>query len=526
MEKKRSVIIALFVGISFLTGMAGYMKTGAFSPSDSVYHTIQLFALDCQAEGQHMNLLLEIARWLAPISVASFVIFAFHTVYERLRVRVLVLNGNASVIHGDSSHISTLSDSMKGKVVVSDESTSFRARNQILMFKKDEDLYEYIEKHLEELLAPPVSTLYLCSETLHRGSYENEQIIVSNIPENTSRLYWEEYPLKDDRAKILLIGMGKYGKALLTQALLVNVLSDCSAIEYHVVGDYREYLRDHRKLSKALRLFVQDDEGQFVPLQEENVSYEMEDCIYFYDKPWQDVLSTNTDFERVILTEDDSETNIVIMNDILMYYYTRKCFVRCNDRYIVDNLWHTGKSVIPFGTGAELYSEDIIMKESLFRKARTIHARYFCNYLCNRKEECPLYDSHGKLPLHKCIECPHFIKDWNKLSTFLRYSNAAQADHMGTKIRILLGQDADLTKEGIGEGAVEVYRSLPEEEQKRLWAIEHIRWSRYHYLNNWDYAPVRDNEKHLHHLLRPFQELSYEEQKKDGDAWLSLDNLI
>ena len=321
MEKKRSLIIALFAGISFLTGLAGFMKTGAFTFLDSVYHTIQLYALDCQAEAKDMNLLLEIARWLAPISVASFVILAFHTVYERLRVRVLVLNGNASVIHGDSSHISTLSDSMQGKVIISDESTSFRARNQILMFRKDEDLYEYIEKHLDELLAPPVSTLFLCSETLHRGSYENEQIIVSNIPENNARLYWEKYPLKDNRARILLIGLGRYGKALLTQALLANVLSDHSAIEYHVVGDYQDYLRDHRKLSKALRLFVQDDQGHFVSLQEDHVTYETEDSVYFYRQDWQDVLSTDSDFERVILSEDDPEKNIVIMNDILMYYY-------------------------------------------------------------------------------------------------------------------------------------------------------------------------------------------------------------
>ena len=48
---------------------------------------------------------------------------------------------------------------------------------------------------------------------------------------------------------------------------------------------------------------------------------------------------------------------------------------------------------------------------------------------------------------------------------------------------------------------------------------EHVRWMRYHIMNNWRYAPVRSNEKKQHPLLVPFQQLDLENQLKDEAAW-------
>ena len=94
----------------------------------------------------------------------------------------------------------------------------------------------------------------------------------------------------------------------------------------------------------------------------------------------------------------------------------------------------------------------------------------------------------------------------------------AQADHIPVKIQILLGDDFR-SVENAGEQAARVYDGLSEQERFRLMETEHVRWMRYHIMNNWRYAPVRSNEKKQHPLLVPFQQLDLENQLKDEAAW-------
>ena len=86
---------------------------------------------------------------------------------------------------------------------------------------------------------------------------------------------------------------------------------------------------------------------------------------------------------------------------------------------------------------------------------------------------------------------------WAKLSSFHRYSNISAAEFHDVCARIL--GDQELTAERLDF----------------LGELEHIRWCRYHYLNNWQYGPVRNNAQKIHHLLVPYEELSEGEKEKD-----------
>ena len=46
--------------------------------------------------------------------------------------------------------------------------------------------------------------------------------------------------------------------------------------------------------------------------------------------------------------------------------------------------------------------------------------------------------------------------------------------------------------------------------------IEHIRWSRFHYINHWTYAEKRDNTLRKHNMRVPYEKLSESEKAKDG----------
>ena len=51
---------------------------------------------------------------------------------------------------------------------------------------------------------------------------------------------------------------------------------------------------------------------------------------------------------------------------------------------------------------------------------------------------------------------------------------------------------------------------------EELAELEHIRWCRFYFVNHWTYSAKRDNSMRRHNLLVPYEELSLEEQAKDG----------
>ena len=57
---------------------------------------------------------------------------------------------------------------------------------------------------------------------------------------------------------------------------------------------------------------------------------------------------------------------------------------------------------------------------------------------------------------------------------------------------------------------------------EKLAELEHIRWCRYHYLNNWHYGipengKTKDLEKRIHCDLVPYSDLNEEAKERDRD---------
>jgi hypothetical protein len=143
-----------------------------------------------------------------------------------------------------------------------------------------------------------------------------------------------------------------------------------------------------------------------------------------------------------------------------------------------------------FGSPAELYTTQLVMGESLNRRAIAVNDLY----------------RRGN---------PNAPR-WHELSDFTRRSNLAAADHLSVKLRLL--GESTASKESFAR-AWERFSASEGAQRERFRRIEHARWMRFHLLNGWRYAPERDNTLRLHPLLLPFDRLSAEDQQKDDYSW-------
>lgn len=101
--------------------------------------------------------------------------------------------------------------------------------------------------------------------------------------------------------------------------------------------------------------------------------------------------------------------------------------------------------------------------------------------------------------------------EWGRLDTFTKYSNISSADYHEIRLQMI----EEWKKEtGNHEPDTEYLMELAE--------LEHIRWNRYHYLNNWRYGipengKNKDVAKRIHRDLIPFSALTEEEKEKDAE---------
>jgi len=287
-----------------------------------------------------------------------------------------------------------------------------------------------------------------------------------------ARLYWREHPVSAPGETIVLIGSGKCGESLLEQALLVNVIHPDQSLRYHVYGSYDEFKYTHRMLSAFLCL---------------NSEVPGRDAVYFHEGLWNADAQLLEQADRILLCDDDETINAEVLSKLSKYYATRgQIHAKISARV---------PGVTTFGETEKIFTPELVMSRRLDQTAMMMHEIY-------RRS------AGGMAPA------------WEELSDFARRSNQASADHLRVKISLLLDQEVngEVTPE-LCRKAYEVFEANRQANAEWFRRLEHERWDRFHFMNNWSYAPERNNALRKHPLLKPFEELPLAEQEKDDFAW-------
>lgn len=139
---------------------------------------------------------------------------------------------------------------------------------------------------------------------------------------------------------------------------------------------------------------------------------------------------------------------------------------------------------------SEGYKYENIVTDKLFEEAIAVHTQY---------------REHNS----------NDIAEWEKLDAFTKYSNISTADYDFIRFKILSAMGIDLPKDSdkLTPDIIEILSEL-----------EHIRWSRYHFLNNW--TPMektvdggrKDIPNRRHTYLVDYNELDDEVKKLDDNV--------
>lgn len=482
------IIISIF-------GTIGYCKTG-LPVYTSFVASLDFVLVNFERPAE--NFFVEAARWGGLLYCGTAAIAVIQAAVERLRISRQAKKGKVVAIHGDGILAETLSKNMGEKALLSNDSRSLAAKTHVILFEDDHDALDYYHRNMDRLSR--ADNIYLHLSDIQRDKQEVENVILFNLAENTARRFWIDNSV-GSHEKIVIIGCGALAENLLTQALLTNIEEIDNGIEYHIIGDFSEYCALHISLQDAV------ESGK--------------DKIFFHgDVPWHTQLDEILSADMIILSQETND-NIHIASrlinlglgakDATNHRRTRIFLYTANEKsmLLLDDM------IQPFGTASQMCREENVM-EDWKRNAGKI-----CNAVYHVGTETHALDSISSEDVDRYIHSEEGERDWNSLSAFNRRSNYAVSSHDIHKLKLMNDLGIDSGALSAGENARR-FRALPQKDIDRLQHIEHIRWSRFLYLNNWTYGNERDNQKRIHNYLVRYEDLPDEVKNYDGFFYESL----
>ena len=462
---QKSIRRLLFLAIPLVLALIGFILVEKEPFLQSLFMAICMYVLGYQDVPP--NLWLELARWTAPLATASGVFLAIAALRRRLHNYFLFRQGKCTAVYGPEREKEPILAQL-GAEGVDGKDEFIPAQRYILLDSEEENLSFYCR--YEKQLAN--SVVYMKARSLPAQSVSAANLRLFCPEETAARLFWKRCFLYNTSVasghhmKIVFLGFGRLGHELLTAALQNNLFSPDQTIEYHIFGP--------------------DDGFRDIHTELDTIS----DPVCFHAEPWHSHPELLEDAQAVIVLEQSDQ--LFLLRELLLACRRPVIHVFADNPAGAALLaGHERLDLFPWKE--EAGKLDNILSDRMFLRAKSINLRYACLYSGAKDTD---QDREAQ---------------WQMLDAFTRYSNISAADYHEMQLRILEAEHLPPDTE-----------ALPPEWFEYLSELEHIRWCRYHQLNNWRQGiPANGKNKdmaaRIHVDLVPYSALSDAEKEKDRE---------
>ena len=444
-------------------GSLGLMLAGeAFL--DAVFDTVTMYVLNWG--GKPANRLVELARWTAPLSTAAGIVLFIRPFARYLAAGIRYLTSRDSVaVYGDHA----LYLALKKRCRVTEGAESLLPAHRYLFFGGEEENLDSYLRFREKLKNREVT---LRCSSLRTQDVRDSRLHLFSAEETAARLFWRQADMitlfnrKGPALDVALVGFGALGEEVLTWGLQSNIFSPDQRITWHVFGSDGSFAALHPCLSQ------------------------IGDPVVFYGTPWQENLPVLEKADRVLVCGQEDQLALTQRLMSVLPGKTIDVFAVRKERF---SLCEDAERLRLFDWKEEALTPENIFDAATLKRAKAINLRYA--HLYRRVPETP----------------ENMESEWARLDAFGRYSNISCADYHEIRLQMLRAW-----------GAEENAASLSAERLELLGKLEHIRWCRYHFLNNWTCGdPGQGNRKDparkIHRDLVPWAELDRGEKEKDRE---------
>ncbi len=459
-ERGRGILRAAALAVPFFLGVAGFLLSGE-ALLDSAFITLCMYGMGYP--DPIPNLLVEIARWTAPLAAVGGILLLFQ-MNHRLKNWVHSFRKDSVAVYGPDRD--EVLSSLGKRGIDGGDGFSFRKAGSYILLGNEEENFDFYRQNRSALKGHTVC-LECCF--LPAQSASDPELRLFREEETAARLYWKEHCIHQlsvrcgHQMKIVFLGFGVLGEELLSCALQDNIFHPDQKIEYHIFGDGDRFLAIHPELPS------------------------IDDPVIFHGEPWYEQMPLLEEAQSVIVLSEEEQLDLV--KDLLLATKRASYDVFTSRREL--ELLAGQERLNLFYWKEQARKPEYLMGDTLFDRAKRINLRY-----------AALYNNVAETEEAK-------EQEWEKLDAFTRYSNISSADYHEVRLIMLadMGQDAE-------HPAPDCMELLSE--------LEHIRWCRYHYLNNWKYG-VPENGKRkdpvqkIHADLVPYRDLTEGEKEKDRE---------
>lgn len=531
LRKNFPLILVLMAILAAVPGYIMYYRDNniVFDITDLAYDVFQLFPINSSFEPTRVNLLLNVARFLAPLSLATVLIQGFVSLFSlRFREREISKFRNHTIVAGDSENNRRLALNMKSEkkqyvlllsgngnepnprpdddlLTLTVQQYDFhalkkaglaKARYLIVSFSKDADSM-MLAANLPEYLRPenisqtmdivvlfnnPDWADYSCdlgiAGQISSGFHPNPRLkfrFLNHTDAAVRKVMLQHAPdiyFPVDSADRNHPGVAVIGWNLVSERLLLNLARNS------------HYL-NHKKLQ--VHLFA-DDLATFA---EFSTRYQLDEVIGISQHAYSALAATEHRLPVVYITEQSDGKLLMILTEL------RRCEalsgatkVVLSDRSdsIARLIREPGHLFVDLSEESTLFSS--IVDESIDRLAQVIHQEYL-NSLPTVNHESPTHSS------------------WEELPDEIRNRSRAQADHLWVKLRSLNANMVPLHEAG------ETIDLTTDPRFEALSKAEHHRWNAYMLTTGWKAGEKRDDKRKIHTDIIRYEDLS--EIKKGYD---------